>query len=99
LAQGSLEELRAGIAGNEGETKTLEQIFLSIVGQSGAEQARLEELTWADVAQIPGVLAQLRLIAGLRWCLLKTAYSARTTAGTWWESFLRACSARCWWWD
>jgi len=46
VAQGSLEELRAGIAGNEGETKTLEQIFLSIVGQSGAEQARLEELTW-----------------------------------------------------
>jgi ABC-2 type transport system permease protein len=25
----------------------------------------------ADVARIPGVLAQLRLIAGLRWCLLK----------------------------
>src|SRR5208337_2615297 len=25
----------------------------------------------ADVAQLPGVLAQLRLIAGLRWCLLK----------------------------
>jgi hypothetical protein len=24
----------------------LEQIFLSIVGQSGAEQSRLEELTW-----------------------------------------------------
>jgi len=46
VAQGSLEELRAGIAGSEGETKTLEQIFLSIVGQSGAEQARLEELTW-----------------------------------------------------
>ena len=30
----------------EGEKKTLEQIFLSIVGQSGAEQSRLEELTW-----------------------------------------------------
>jgi len=46
VAQGSLEELRAGIGGEDGETKTLEQIFLSIVGQSGAEQARLEELTW-----------------------------------------------------
>jgi ABC-2 type transport system ATP-binding protein len=46
VAQGSLDELRAGVAGSEGETKTLEQIFLSIVGQSGAEQARLEELTW-----------------------------------------------------
>src|SRR5437879_6026912 len=46
VAQGSLEELRAGIPGAEGEKKTLEQIFLSIVGQSGAEQARLEELTW-----------------------------------------------------
>lgn len=46
VAQGSLEELRAGIGGDDGETKTLEQIFLSIVGQSGAEQARLAELTW-----------------------------------------------------
>ena len=46
VAQGSLEELRAGIGGNDGETKTLEQIFPSIVGRSGAEQARLEELTW-----------------------------------------------------
>ena len=46
VAQGSLEELRAGVAGEAGEKKTLEQIFLSIVGQSGAEQARLEELTW-----------------------------------------------------
>ena len=46
VAQGSLEELRVGIPGAEGEKKTLEQIFLSIVGQSGGEQARLEELTW-----------------------------------------------------
>src|SRR3984893_11805502 len=46
VAQGSLEELRARIPGAEGEKKTLEQIFLSIVGQSGGEQARLEELTW-----------------------------------------------------
>ena len=46
VAQGSLEELRAGIPGVEGEKKTLEQIFLSIVGQSGGEQSRLEELTW-----------------------------------------------------
>jgi ABC-2 type transport system ATP-binding protein len=46
VAQGSMEELRAGVPGEKGEKKTLEQIFLSIVGQSGAEQARLEELTW-----------------------------------------------------
>ena len=37
VAQGSLEELRAVVPGAEGEEgqKTLEQIFLSIVGQSG----------------------------------------------------------------
>ena len=46
VAQGSLEELRAGIPSAEGEKKTLEEIFLSIVGQSGGEQSRLEELTW-----------------------------------------------------
>ncbi|HTQ97391.1 MAG TPA: ABC transporter ATP-binding protein [Candidatus Acidoferrum sp.] len=46
VAQGSLEELRAGIPGEAGESKTLEEIFLSIVGQSGSERARLEELTW-----------------------------------------------------
>jgi len=46
VAQGSIEELRAGVPGEAGEKKTLEQIFLSIVGQSGAEQSRLEELTW-----------------------------------------------------
>src|SRR5271169_6202019 len=40
VAQGSLEELRAGVPGEAGEKKTLEQIFLSIVGQSGAEQSR-----------------------------------------------------------
>src|SRR5499427_4766795 len=46
VAQGSMEDLRAGIPGDEGEKKTLEEIFLSIVGQSGGERARLEELTW-----------------------------------------------------
>jgi ABC-2 type transport system ATP-binding protein len=46
VAQGSMEELRAGVPGAEGEKKTLEQIFLSIVGQSGGEQSSLEELTW-----------------------------------------------------
>jgi ABC-2 type transport system ATP-binding protein len=46
VAQGSLEELRAGIPGAEGGQTTLEQIFLSIVGQSGAQQAQLEELSW-----------------------------------------------------
>ena len=46
VAQGSIEELRAGIAGEEGSKTTLEQIFLSIVGQSGAERAQMEELSW-----------------------------------------------------
>jgi ABC-2 type transport system ATP-binding protein len=46
VAQGSMEELRAGVPGVEGEKKTLEQIFLSIVGNSGGEQSSLEELTW-----------------------------------------------------
>lgn len=48
VAQGSLEELRAGVPGSEGEEgqKTLEQIFLSIVGESGGERAKFEELTW-----------------------------------------------------
>lgn len=46
VAQGSLAELRAGVAGASGEKSTLEEIFLSIVGQSGAERAQLEELTW-----------------------------------------------------
>lgn len=46
VAQGSIDQLRAGVAAEAGETKTLEQIFLSIVGQTGGEQARIEELTW-----------------------------------------------------
>ena len=46
VAQGSLEELRAGVPGAEGHTTTLEEIFLSIVGQSGTQRAQLEELSW-----------------------------------------------------
>jgi ABC-2 type transport system ATP-binding protein len=45
LAQGSLEQLRAGVPNTEGETLTLEDIFLSVVGQ-GAERPQVEELTW-----------------------------------------------------
>ncbi len=45
VAHGSLEELRAGISDEEGN-KTLEQIFLSIVGQDGTERPQLEELSW-----------------------------------------------------
>jgi hypothetical protein len=45
VAQGSLDELRAGIPGAEGEKKTLEQIFLSIVGQSGTAP-QVDELSW-----------------------------------------------------
>jgi ABC-2 type transport system ATP-binding protein len=46
VAQGSLEELRAGISGEENNKTTLEQIFLSIVGQDGAQRPQLEELSW-----------------------------------------------------
>jgi ABC-2 type transport system ATP-binding protein len=46
VAQGSLEELRAGVAGEEGSKTTLEQIFLSIVGQGGTERPQMEELSW-----------------------------------------------------
>jgi ABC-2 type transport system ATP-binding protein len=46
VAQGSLEDLRAGVPGAEGRTTTLEEIFLSIVGQGGAERPNVEELSW-----------------------------------------------------
>src|SRR5437016_9348810 len=44
VAQGSLEELRAGISGEAGSKTTLEDIFLSVVGQDGTERPQLEEL-------------------------------------------------------
>lgn len=46
VAQGSLEELRAGISGANGSQSTLEEIFLSVVGQSGMERPQIEELSW-----------------------------------------------------
>ncbi|HYL64796.1 MAG TPA: ABC transporter ATP-binding protein [Candidatus Methylomirabilis sp.] len=46
VAQGSIEELRAGIASAKGSKTTLEQIFLSIIGQDGSQRAQLEELSW-----------------------------------------------------
>src|SRR5215472_5918474 len=45
VAQGSLEELRAGVSGDEGK-QTLEEVFLSIVGRDGAARPQLEELSW-----------------------------------------------------
>jgi ABC-2 type transport system ATP-binding protein len=45
VAQGSMEQLRAGVPSIEGRTLTLEDIFLSVVGQ-GADRAPLEELSW-----------------------------------------------------
>src|SRR4029077_19165224 len=45
VAQGSMEQLRAGIPSVEGRTLTLEAIFLSVVGE-GADRAQLEELSW-----------------------------------------------------
>jgi ABC-2 type transport system ATP-binding protein len=46
VAQGSLEELRAGTRGEEGRQTTLEEIFVSIVGQDGSERPQMEELSW-----------------------------------------------------
>jgi len=46
VAQGSLEELRAGVAGDGGNKSTLEQVFVSIVGQGGTEQPQVEDLSW-----------------------------------------------------
>ena len=46
VAQGSLEELRAGRRANEGSKTTLEEIFLSIVGQDGTDRPQMEELSW-----------------------------------------------------
>lgn len=46
VAQGLLEELRAGVPGEGGTKSTLEDIFVSIVGQTGAQRAQLEELSW-----------------------------------------------------
>jgi len=55
VAQGSLEELRAGVAASsalarreapaDGEKLTLEQIFVSIVGEEGGRRP-MEELSW-----------------------------------------------------
>jgi len=46
VAQGSIQELRAGVAGEMGGKTTLEEIFLSVVGQNGTGKAQLEELSW-----------------------------------------------------
>ena len=46
VAQGSLEELRAGVPSAEGRTTTLEEIFLSTVRQAGTERPNVEELSW-----------------------------------------------------
>ena len=46
VAQGSLEELRAGVAGELGRQTTLEEIFLSNVGQDDLGRPQMEELSW-----------------------------------------------------
>ena len=45
VAQGSIEQLRSGVAGAEGRTSTLEDIFLSVVGE-GLDRPQIEELSW-----------------------------------------------------
>jgi len=46
VAQGSLDELRAGVPSPEGGTSTLEEVFVSIVGHQGMERPHVEELSW-----------------------------------------------------
>jgi ABC-2 type transport system ATP-binding protein len=46
VAQGSLQELRAGIAAPEGAPMTLEQIFVSLVGADPTARPPVEELSW-----------------------------------------------------
>jgi ABC-2 type transport system ATP-binding protein len=54
VAQGSLDELRAGVSASAdtngspapGARLTLEQIFLAVVGQDGAVRKSEEELSW-----------------------------------------------------
>ena len=51
IANGSLEELRAGVRARNtdsagGQTLTLEQIFLNIVGNEAGEQQPEQELSW-----------------------------------------------------
>jgi ABC-2 type transport system ATP-binding protein len=46
VAQGSLDQLRAGTSGEEGHQTTLEEIFVSIVGQGGSGRPQMEELSW-----------------------------------------------------
>ena len=41
----AIDEWNAGVAA-AGSNTTLEQIFLSIVGQDGAKQPQMEELSW-----------------------------------------------------
>ena len=45
VAQGSMEQLRAGVPSIEGRTLTLEDIFVSVVGEA-ADRAQIEELSW-----------------------------------------------------
>jgi ABC-2 type transport system ATP-binding protein len=45
VANGSMEELRAGIPSEEGSNVTLEEIFLSVAGE-GAERPQVEDLSW-----------------------------------------------------
>ena len=55
IAQGSLDELRAGVAAGahlnggapaEGQKLTLEEIFLAVVGQEGVQRKSEDELSW-----------------------------------------------------
>lgn len=46
VAQGSIDDLRAGVVAQEDRETSLEQIFLSIVGQGSTDHAHVEELSW-----------------------------------------------------
>jgi ABC-2 type transport system ATP-binding protein len=45
VAQGSMEELSVG-TGGDGNKTTLEEVFLSTVGESGMDRTQVEELSW-----------------------------------------------------
>ena len=92
VANGSLEELRAGVAsalpGSEaGQRLTLEEIFLSIVGAAGQEPA--QELSWLAVAAAistcsagafsPLARSQYQALASMRWSMFRN--TLRTTQG------------------
>jgi hypothetical protein len=72
VAQGSLEQLRAGIASAEGRTLTLEDIFLSVIGAMASVLS--SRTLMADLMVGPGLAEQIRLVSWLRWRVLRHSF-------------------------